>query len=298
MVIQMWRYVIVSTRGVPVRRRGLGALAAGLVVLLGGLVIGGSGSDYGSAGPVALSTAGARPAPVAPSASGETAPVAPLAPDDPANAYIARLPHFPPAPAPRRIDHPAGPSASWLSRVPTDQPVAFLTIDDGWSKLPIAPKLLRAAHTPVTLFLSISATRGNPEYFRSLQSAGAVIESHTITHNGMRGRPYPTQQREICGSADQLGEWYGRRPVLFRPPFGEKDATTLVAAHDCGIKAAFFWTETVDKGIVRYQVGNQIRPGDIILMHFRPAFADDFLAALNAIHDAGLTPALLEDYVG
>jgi hypothetical protein len=32
-------------------------------------------------------------------------------------------------------------------------------------------------------------------------------------------------------------------------------------------------------------------------MHFRPAFVKDFLAALRAIRRAGLTPALLEDYI-
>ena len=85
--------------------------------------------------------------------------------------------------------------------------------------------------------------------------------------------------------------------MIFRPPFGSKDATTLKVVHDCGLKAAFFWTETVDKGIVRYQEGKTVRRGDIILMHFRPAFTADFLAALRAIHDAGLTPALLEDYL-
>ncbi|GAA4253088.1 hypothetical protein GCM10022255_052450 [Dactylosporangium darangshiense] len=90
---------------------------------------------------------------------------------------------------------------------------------------------------------------------------------------------------------------YGRRPVLFRPPFGEKDATTLKVVHDCGMKAAFFWKETTDKGIVRYQAGNTVKAGDIILMHFRPAFVDDFLAVLQAISQAGLTPARLEDYI-
>jgi hypothetical protein len=49
---------------------------------------------------------------------------------------------------------------------------------------------------------------------------------------------------------------------------------------------------------VAYQTAeHRIHPGDIILMHFRPAFTSDVLAALNAIHNAGLTPALLEDYV-
>jgi hypothetical protein len=71
----------------------------------------------------------------------------------------------------------------------------------------------------------------------------------------------------------------------------------LRVAHGCGLKAAFFWKETVDKGKVRFQEGNTVKPGDIILMHFRPAFVKDFLAALQAIHRAGLTPALLENYI-
>jgi hypothetical protein len=67
--------------------------------------------------------------------------------------------------------------------------------------------------------------------------------------------------------------------------------------YDCGMKAAFYWKETVNAGVVRYQTGHQIQPGDIILMHFRPTFVEDFLAALRTIHDAGLTPTRLEDYI-
>jgi peptidoglycan/xylan/chitin deacetylase (PgdA/CDA1 family) len=211
--------------------------------------------------------------------------------------FLARIPTFPRAPKPQPITVPEGPSAAWLTHIPTTQPVAFLTIDDGWVKLPEAITLVRAAHVPVTLFLMINAIRDNPGYFKQLRAAGAVIEAHTITHTSLAGMSYDFQKREVCGSADQLADIYGRRPVLFRPPFGNKDATTLQVVHDCGMKAAFFWKETVDKGIVRYQEGHQIKPGDIILMHFRPAFVDDFLAALQAIHDAGLTPALLEDYI-
>ena len=69
--------------------------------------------------------------------------------------------------------------------------------------------------------------------------------------------------------------------------------------HDCGLKAAFHWSETARNGKVFYQTSlHKIRPGDIILMHFRDTFAKDVLAALTAIHEAGLTPALLEDYIG
>jgi peptidoglycan/xylan/chitin deacetylase (PgdA/CDA1 family) len=185
----------------------------------------------------------------------------------------------------------------YLSRILTQQPVAFLTIDDGYLKPAEAPELLAAAGIPVTLFLTTDAIHDDEPYFARLQQHGAVIEAHTVTHTQLRGRSYAYQHHEICGSADRLGHRYQRRPVLFRPPFGTEDTTTLRAAHDCGIKAAFMWKETVHKGKVRYQEGHRVQPGDIILMHFRPAFVQDFLAALRAIHQAGLTPALLEDYI-
>ncbi|HET6213579.1 MAG TPA: polysaccharide deacetylase family protein, partial [Micromonosporaceae bacterium] len=169
---------------------------------------------------------------------------------------------------------------------------------DGYLQRPEAITLLRAAKVPVTLFLTVNAIKSNTGYFEALQQYGARIEAHTLTHRNLKGMAYADQKREICGSADYLGAQYGRRPTLFRPPYGEKDDTTLKAAQDCGIKACFFWTETVNTGIVRYQVpDHRIKPGDILLMHFREAFADDFLAALQAIKAAGLTPALLENYV-
>jgi peptidoglycan/xylan/chitin deacetylase (PgdA/CDA1 family) len=209
----------------------------------------------------------------------------------------ADVPQFGAPPAPEPIVLPPGDQVPFMSRVPITQPVAFLTIDDGYLKPAEAPKLLAAAHIPVTLFLTTDAIRDDVPFFDRLRSYGAVIEAHTITHPELSGRGEEFQHHQICAGADELGKWYGRRPLLFRPPFGDKDSTTLRVAKGCGIKAAFMWKETVDKGIVRYQEGKSVQAGDIILMHFRPAFVKDFLAALRAIKKAGLTPALLEDYV-
>lgn len=207
------------------------------------------------------------------------------------------VPVFGEPPAPEKVILPGGDGVPWVLRVPTGQKVAFLTIDDGYLKHPEAAALLRRANVPVTLFLTTDAIKDDPGYFKELAAAGAVIEAHTISHPTMRGRSYDFQKNQICGSADKLAGWYERRPVLFRPPYGSKDDTTLKAAKDCGMKAAFMWKETVDKGKVRYQEGKSVRAGDVILMHFRERFVDDFLAALKAIKRAGLTPALLEDYV-
>ncbi|GIF16840.1 hypothetical protein Ate01nite_68720 [Actinoplanes teichomyceticus] len=210
----------------------------------------------------------------------------------------ARIPRFPPAPAATRVALPGGDKAAFFSHIPTTQKVAFITIDDGWAKNPLALRLFQAANVPVTLFLEVDAIKDDPGYFTPLKAAGATIENHTITHATMTRLSYPGQKREICGGADRLAQLYGDRPTLFRPPGGAYNGTTLRAAHDCGMKAVFNWTQTTDHGKIFYQgTPKVVKPGDIILMHFRPRFVDDFLAVLEAIHKNGLTPARLEDYI-
>jgi peptidoglycan/xylan/chitin deacetylase (PgdA/CDA1 family) len=213
--------------------------------------------------------------------------------------WLSRIPSFPAAPAPQamQLSHKAG-RASWNSRIPTDHPVAFLTIDDGVTKAPDALALMRAAHIRATLFLTINDISDNRDYLSQLQSAGAVIEAHTISHPDLIKLSYSQQRYEICHGADLLGQWYGRRPMLFRPPYGDENDDTLAAGASCGLGDAFFWKETVTNGTVNYQTSlHRVQPGDIILLHFRTTFDEDFVAALRAIHDSGLTPALLEDYV-
>ncbi|WP_246017070.1 polysaccharide deacetylase family protein [Micromonospora pisi] len=214
--------------------------------------------------------------------------------------YLAQVPDFPEAPPPQRVQLPKDGSAPFWFRVPTDQKVAFITIDDGGlARPPAVVDFIREAHIPVTMFLNSPAAAEHTPYFKQIEAAGGVVENHTITHTSLKGRPYAFQKHEICGAADKLEQLFGKRPTLFRPPFGNRDATTLKAAYDCGMKAVFHWTETVNEGIVRYQTPTKVvKPGEVLLMHFRPALMDDLLAALKAIHRSGLTPVLLEDYVG
>ncbi|GAA1848335.1 hypothetical protein GCM10009687_13010 [Asanoa iriomotensis] len=214
--------------------------------------------------------------------------------------YLARVPEFPPAPpVPELTEAPAAGTPPFWLRVPTDQKVAFITIDDGALARPAdVPAFIREAHIPVTMFLNSPAATEHTDYFKQIEAVGGVVENHTINHPSLRGMSYAAQHHEICGSADKLQQLFGKRATLFRPPFGDHDDTTLAVAHECGAKAVLYWSATVNEGIVRYQTPIKLlQPGDVLLMHFRPALMDDLLGALKAIHKAGLTPALLEDYV-
>ncbi|WP_285558149.1 polysaccharide deacetylase family protein [Actinoplanes regularis] len=210
----------------------------------------------------------------------------------------SRVPRFAPPPAPTKVTLPKGDKAPNFTRIPTTEKIAFITIDDGWEKNPLALQLFQAANVPVTLFLEVDAVKSDPGYFIPMQAAGVTIQNHTISHPTMTRLSYEGQKRQICGGADRLAKLFGPRPTLFRPPGGAFNGTTLRAAKACGMKASFTWTQTTDHGIVFFQGPTRVvQPGDIILMHFRPRFVDDFLAVLNAIDKAGLTPARLEDYI-
>lgn len=256
-----------------------------LLVVLGLLVTGGCSTTV---------TPSPRPSSSASARGGQPSPSNTL----PVNPFAARVPHFPPAPAPQRIKLPTGSAAPIYSRLPVTQPVAFLTMDDGQVRLPQDIQLMQAAHIPFTMFLIAPVAASDPQFFKGMEAAGGVVEDHTINHLDMRGRSYASQRHEICDSAPTLERTFGQRPQFFRPPGGSYDTTTLRVVHDCGFKAAFNWSETANYGKVYYQTSvHRIQPGDIILMHFRQNFVDDVLAALKAIHDAGLVPALLSDYV-
>jgi peptidoglycan/xylan/chitin deacetylase (PgdA/CDA1 family) len=157
---------------------------------------------------------------------------------------------------------------------------------------------MRAAHIPFSMFLIAPVASRNADFFKQLVASGGTVEDHTMSHPDLKNRPYDFQRHEICEAKSSLEGTFGTPVRFFRPPYGDYDQTTLKAVHDCGLKAAFYWSETVNNGTVFYQTPeHRIHPGDIILMHFRPAFVNDVIAALTAIHNAGLTPALLENYL-
>ncbi|MEV4822494.1 polysaccharide deacetylase family protein [Micromonospora sp. NPDC049274] len=241
--------------------------------------------------------------PPSPAVSTNTPSASPTATARPAHGsldwYVSQVPTFPDAPPPQPVPMTATGAIPFWHRLPIDQKVAFITIDDGGlARPPAVPDFIREAHIPVTMFLNSPAAEEHDDYFRQIQAVGGVVENHTIRHTSLAGRSYSYQKREICGAADRLETLFGKRATLFRPPFGEYDSTTLTAARDCGAKAVLHWSETVHEGKVRYQTPEKVvQPGDVLLMHFRPALMDDLLAALKAIHRAGLTPALLEDYI-
>ncbi len=181
---------------------------------------------------------------------------------------------------------PPGPRAPVVSRVAVHAPVVFITIDDGYTRDPRVLALVKLLHLPITAFVIRGPALAGLAYWRALQAAGARIEDHTITHPHLQQLDLADQEHEICGPLDEFATWFGTRPTLFRPPYGDYDEATRYAAATCGIHAVVLWRATLSDGKLAAQ-GGRLQPGDIILMHWRPTLYDDLvhlLALLRAQH--------------
>ena len=186
-----------------------------------------------------------------------------------------------------------------LSTIPTNQPVIFLGIDDGNFKDQSELQMMKDHNIRASLYLSRLFIDSDPDFFKAFIPAGSLIENHTLSHdvNMIATMSYDEMKQEICGMADYIQQHYGRRPIFFRPPGGSYNITMQKAAADCGMRAIVTWIAKANGGSMQYQVGNTLRPGDIVLMHFRPEFKQDMRAFIDATAKAGLHTELLEDWV-
>lgn len=293
-------------------RVALGCAAA--VLASTALVTGcsGSGSDPGTARPAAGqgATGHAAPDPRAVQAAERARMAAaakrwgldevPIAPPPPPRVK----PHIT-ARAGFEVDH----QEDWglppvFTTVPTRNKVVFLTIDDGSEKDPRFLQMMRDLKVPYTAFLSNYLVKDDYGYFRTAQSYGNTLNNHTLTHPYLPGLSYEQQKHEICDMQDIMQKQFGKRPTVLRPPYGNYNQDTLVAAKSCGIKYAPIWNEEVYVDHWEFREDDQqLRRGDIVLTHFRGrsdwdgTMVDDMRRFLNKVTREGYAVARLEDYL-
>lgn len=198
----------------------------------------------------------------------------------------------------QRDGAPSGGLHDAVYRVDTDDPVVFLTIDDGATRDPAMVDILGDSGVPATLFLTDQYVRQDADFFRRLRDeTRSPIENHTLDHPDLTSESSDEQRRQICDTSDSFAERFGRRPTLFRPPYGSFDDETLRTAEECGITHVVHWTAEIADGDIHFAVGDELRPGDIVLMHFDDGFDDDIERFIDEAQKSGLEPALLEDYL-
>ncbi|MFD2685735.1 polysaccharide deacetylase family protein [Streptomyces phyllanthi] len=228
---------------------------------------------------------------------------------------LAKVPLSPPAPPARKpvlrtregfevAGHEEEGLPPVFTTVPTRHKIVFLTVDDGAEKDPAFLRMMNDLNIPYTAFLSDYLVKENYGYFERMQDNGVTLNNHTLHHRYLPALSYAEQKREICGMQDVIEKRYGRRPALFRPPYGNYNRDTLRAAGSCGIKAAPLWNEEVFPDRWDYREADRdLHPGDIVLSHFRGrgdwdgTMPDMVRAFMKLVTDKGYAVARLEDYL-
>ncbi|MFF4577695.1 polysaccharide deacetylase family protein [Streptomyces sp. NPDC001373] len=217
---------------------------------------------------------------------------------------------YAPKPAQKpQLPKPAGPGKPVvLDRIPVapNDKVVFLTFDDGAEKDPEFLKMAADLKLPISMFLTDNVASSDYGYFEKIRDNGSnsTVNNHTLTHPNMRTLAFAAQKKEICGQQERLEKRFGKRPVLFRPPFGNYNDDTLKAASECGINTVVLWRASMQINDFQYAEGSALKPGDIILAHFR---GPSELKGATEIHmttrmlqhiqEQGYRIARLEDYL-
>lgn len=276
---------------------GVAFLAAGV----GGFLV---GSLTGSPEPASATEAvpAASASPTAPSAPNSSAPL-PTPSDD---AYVAALDDSLQMGSETLAEGQSGRSdanladgdVEILNWVETDDPVFFITIDDGLVDSPAVREVIERYQIPVTAFLTEYAVRDKTDYFEAVTAYGGSVQNHTMVHGALND-PATDVEWEICETQDRFEKQFGYRPWMMRPPYGAgpDDPEVLKYAEQCGINRIVLWNVVVtDDNEVEYWEP-PIKAGDIVLLHWVDGLDKGLEMLLELGEAQGLTPAPLEDYI-
>jgi peptidoglycan-N-acetylglucosamine deacetylase len=149
-----------------------------------------------------------------------------------------------------------------------------LTYDDG----PNDPHTLRllevlAKHSVhATFFLIGRYVQQRPEIVREIVQAGHVVGNHTFTHPLLTFKSETEIRQQLSECRAALQDAIGEPSNLFRPPFGGRRPAVLRVARELGLKPIMWNVTGYDwnappAAVIERKVANQIRGGDVILLH-------------------------------
>ena len=172
-----------------------------------------------------------------------------------------------------------------------DGPMAIaLTIDDGPSAY-YTPQVLRLLHkygVTATFCMVGARVTAHPGIARDVADAGHAIVNHTWTHARLSALAPAAVQEQMSRASDAIHNVTGRRPGMFRAPYGAWSPTVLklcgqmqLAPLDWSVDPQD-WANPGVNAIVTTIMGNT-RSGSIILEHDGSGHRAETVAALNIV---------------
>ncbi|RSN48713.1 polysaccharide deacetylase [Streptomyces sp. WAC 04229] len=160
-----------------------------------------------------------------------------------------------------------------------------LTFDDGPSGTTQALlNALRQNGLRATMFNQGQYAAQNPALVRAQVDAGMWVANHSYTHPHMTQLSQAQMDSEISRTQQAIANAGGGTPKLFRPPYGETNATLRAVEAKYGLTEVIWdvdtqdWNNASTDAIV--QAVSRLGNGQVVLMHDWPA---NTLAAIPRI---------------
>lgn len=170
-----------------------------------------------------------------------------------------------------------------------------LTFDDGPSST-VTPRVLDALRTynaKATFFMLGQNAEALPQLAKQIADEGHEIANHSITHANLQEISSEERKKEIIDSIDQIENATGKRPTLFRPPYGSYNNSVIDYALESNQKIIMWSVDTRDwesknPNAINEIVRNYTKSGSIILLHdIHPTTADALPEMLKYLQDQG-----------
>ena len=162
-----------------------------------------------------------------------------------------------------------------FNSVHVDGPYIAMTFDDGPSAT-LTPKLLdilAAHHIKVTFFVLGEMVAEHPEILARAAREGHEIASHSWSHPNLAKMSQEGVRSQLQRTDDEIKGAIGKRPTLFRPPYGSITERQKRWIHDeFGYDIILWDVDPLDwrrpgPAVVRNRILKETRPGSIVLSH-------------------------------
>lgn len=139
--------------------------------------------------------------------------------------------------------------------------------------------VLEKYNAHATFFIGGCWADDNVECLRDINAAGHEIGNHGYFHKAHERMNLSQNLKEISDCNRFIELAIDKKVTLFAPPSGAYNANTLTACERLGMKTILWSKDTVDwrdqnAATIYSRATSNVRGGDFILMHPKPATAD------------------------
>lgn len=161
-----------------------------------------------------------------------------------------------------------------ISKGPSQQPVIYLTFDDGPDPrfTPVILDILELFEVRATFFLVGQACGRFPELVRRIRDGGHQLGNHTQNHRHPWMLAQTRAREEVKEAQHTIRDLCGEAPRFFRPPYGRLRPAMLREAARLGMETVLWSRSAIDWGHMGsvYATGRRLSrvvAGDIVLCH-------------------------------